>query len=177
MQFTHVTRMSIIKTAYDIIEFPKPKQTKPTTWRLSIHCWSLQRSEKKLLCSSSRGVRRGGHVSSWAQPESQRDGDDAVDRQRWLHAGEELGGGEVGVLERDSEGVEDSWTHCVQYYLSVRHQFHHQHLRRTHRCSRALRRSYCSLCYRNLLFRFHGLSLSFSLCLWIPKNYCYVYVG
>ena len=31
LQFTHVTRMSIIKTAYDIIEFPKPKQTKPTT--------------------------------------------------------------------------------------------------------------------------------------------------
>ena len=32
LQFTHVTRMSIIKTADNIvIKFPKPNQTKPTT--------------------------------------------------------------------------------------------------------------------------------------------------
>ena len=31
VQFTHVTRMGIIKTADDIIKFPKPNQTKPAT--------------------------------------------------------------------------------------------------------------------------------------------------
>jgi hypothetical protein len=80
----------------------------------------------------------------------------------------------VDVLERDSETVEDSWTHRVQHSLPVRHQFHHQHFRRSYRRNRALRRSYRSLCYRYLLFRFPGQSLSLTLCLCVT---CYVYIG